>query len=116
MFKIFKRDKLSVPVSQGVIAGIMEVAYIMLVAVFVVATDNLFASPRSGVMIFGIVCVLSLLVLSVAVSGVLVFSWPAYYFMERKYKEAVNCFIATAASIFVIFAIIFILASLATLF
>lgn len=116
MFKIFNRDRVSVPVSQGVVAGIMEVAYITLVAVFIVATDNLFASPRSGVMIFGIICVLSLLVLSVAVSGTLIFGWPVYYFMEKKYKEAINSFIASAVSIFVIFAIIFILASLVSLF
>lgn len=103
----FSRDRLSTPVGQGVVAGIMEVAYIVLVAVFMVATESLFATARPTIIIFGIIALLSLLVLSVAVSGVLMFVWPVHYFVEKKYKESLYAFLATAVTMFVIFAIVF---------
>jgi hypothetical protein len=113
--KIFNRDKLSAPVANGVVAGIMEVAYIVILAIFMVATESLFSAPQAWVMIFGIVAFLCLLVLSVAVSGVLIFGWPAYYFLEKQYKEALYAFLATTVSVFVIFAIIFLITSLSSL-
>ncbi len=111
----FGRDKLATPVGQGVIAGIMEVAYIVLVAIFMVATESLFATANPATIIFGIIAFLSLLVLSVAIAGVLVFAWPAYYFIEKKYQEALYAFLATAATIFVIFTLVFLGAALTTL-
>jgi magnesium-transporting ATPase (P-type) len=112
---IFNRDRLSTPVGQGVVAGIMQVAYIVLVAVFMIATESLFSTPKALIMIFGIVAFLCLLVLSVAVTGVIVFIWPAYYFSERKYKESLYSFMATVGTIFVIFAVIFIFSALTSL-
>lgn len=116
-FNFFRRDKESGPVSQGVVTGIMEVCYIALVAIFMVGTGGFFngneLSPWMNV--FGIICMLSLLVLSVGISGLLVFGWPLHYFMERKYEEAVSAFFATIIAMFVIFAIIFIGASLTSL-
>lgn len=114
--KFWRRDKLSTPVAHGVVSGIMQVCYIVLVAFFMGATENLFSASKPGLMIFGIICVLSLLVLSVAISGVLIFGWSAYYFLEKKYREALNCFVAVSTTIFVIFAIIFILATIVSLF
>jgi hypothetical protein len=110
--RFLNRDKLSMPVGQGVIAGIMEVCYIALVSIFIVGTQSFFSNSQSWMAVFGIVGFLSLLVLSVAVSGVLVFGYPAQYFMERKYKEALSTLISTAATMFVILAIIFLAASL----
>ncbi|MFA6526604.1 MAG: hypothetical protein WCT26_04310 [Candidatus Buchananbacteria bacterium] len=113
-FKLFNRDKESAPVGQGVVTGIMEVCYIALVAIFMVGTQSFLrdTAPSAWLNIFGIISMLSLLVLSVGISGLLVFGWPVHYVMERKYEEALSSFLATIASMFVIFAIIFLGASL----
>jgi len=113
-FRLFNRDKESTPVGQGVVTGIMEVCYIALVAIFLVGTQAFFnnTSPSPWMNVFGIVCLLSLLVLSVGISGLFVFGWPAHYVMEKKYEEALASFFATVVTMFVIFAIIFIGASL----
>lgn len=113
----FNRDRISGPVGQGVITGIMEVCYIALVAIFMVGTQSFFnsAAPSPWLNVFGIVCLLSLLVLSVGISGVLVFGWPIHFVMEKKYDQALSSFIATIATMFVIFGLIFSVASLTTL-
>ncbi len=116
-FRLFNHDKESAPVGQGVLAGLMEVCYIALVAIFMVGSQSFLSNKTDTpwVTVFGIICLLSLLVLSVGVSGLLVFGWPAHYFMERKYNEAIASIGATVATMFVIFAIIFIGASLVSL-
>lgn len=113
--KLFHRDRLSAPAGQGVVAGITEVAYIALVAIFIAGTDSIFSSPSPWGMVFGVVSVLSLLVMSAAISGVLIFGWPIRYFWENKYKEALTSFLATMAAMFVIFAAIFLIAAISTL-
>lgn len=111
------RDRFTTPVGQGVITGVMEVCYIALVAIFMVGTESFFSNtaPSPWLNVFGIVCLLSLLVLSVGISGVLVFGWPTHYVMEKKYDNALSAFIATVATMFVIFGLIFSVASLTTL-
>ncbi len=112
--KFFHRDRLSTPVAQGVVAGITEVAYITLVAIFIAGTDSIFSSPSPWGLVFGIISILSLLVMSVAISGVLVFGWPIRYFWENKYQEALFSFLATMAAMFIIFATIFLIAIIST--
>jgi len=92
----------------------MEVCYIALVALFLVGTQSFFdnTAPSPWVNVFGIICMLSLLVLSVGMSGLFVFGWPVHYVMERKYEKALAAFFATVITMFVIFAIIFLGASL----
>ena len=112
--RFFNRAKGTTPIGQGVITGIMEVCYISLVAIFMVGAQSfLNNAPSSPWMnVFGIICMLSILVFSVGISGVLVFGWPAHYFMEHKYEQALSSFIATAATMFVIFSMIFLGVSL----
>jgi hypothetical protein len=114
--KLFNRDKLSTPVGRGVLAGIMEMSYIVLVVVFMMATESLMKPEKPGIMVAGMLVFLGLLVLSVAITGVLVFVWPAYYFIEKKYKESLYAFLGTAVTIFVIFAIVFLSATIVSLF
>lgn len=116
-FKLFRRDKQSAPVGQGVLTGLMEVCYIALVAIFMVGTNSFFSNvpASSWLNVFGIICLLSLFVLSVGVSGLLVFGWPAHYIMEHKYKEALAAILGTIFTMFVIFALIFFGASLVSL-
>ena len=113
--KLFHRDRLSTPVGQGVVAGITEAAYIVLVAVFIAGTETVFSSPASWNIVFGMVSLLVLLVMSVAISGALIFGWPARYFMEKKYKESLASFLAAIATMFVVFAVIFLVAAVSTL-
>jgi len=113
---LFSKDNISTPVGKGVVAGITEIAYITLVAIFMVATETLFATSQPWVMIFGIIAFLSLLILSIAISAVVVFVWPLQYFLEGKYKEARYCFLSVAGTIFVIFTIIFLVAIISMLF
>jgi len=109
-FNLFNRDRISGPVGQGVVAGLMELAYIALVAVFMVGTQALVANQTASWMaVFGILVFLSLFVVSAAVSGVLTLGYPLYYFLEHKYKEALYAFLGTVATMFVIFAIIFLI-------
>jgi hypothetical protein len=115
MFKLFSRDRVSGPVGQGTLAGVAEALYIALVAVFMASTQVLFATPTVFSAIFGIVAFLLLFVMSVAISGFLVFGWPAYYFLEKKYREAMFAFAGTVGTMFVIFAGIFIAVAIASL-
>lgn len=110
--KIWSRDKFSTPMGQGAAAGLTEICYIMLVAIFMVGTESLFAAASPWVSIFGIVAVLALFVMSVAVSGVLLLGWPLYYFLERKYKEGLYALSGSIIMMFAIFAVIFIAAAL----
>jgi len=107
-FNPFKRDHWSAPVGQGVVAGLMEVCYIALVAIFMIGTQTFLVTVDPWAAVFGIIAFLSLLVLSVAVSGVIIFGWPARYFLEKKFSEALASFIGVVGAMFVIFAIIFI--------
>jgi hypothetical protein len=107
---LFHRDRLSGPVGHGVVAGLMELAYIALVAIFMVGTQPLMANQpdsASWSMVFGFLAFLSLFVFSAAVSGIIVLGYPFYYFTERKYKEALYAFLGTLVTMFVVFAIIF---------
>jgi hypothetical protein len=115
--KLFTKDNLlSKPVLQGFICGLLEVAYILLIGIFIAGTESLFAGPKSWMIILGIVAFLILVVLSVAVTAVLVFYWPLYYFFERKFEEARLSFLGVVSSLFLIFMLIFLLTTLASLF
>ncbi len=114
--KFFHKDAFSTPAGQGAAAGLTEICYIALVAIFIAGTESLFATTSAWVAVFGIIAVLSLLVMSVAISGVLLLGWPAYYFLERKYKEGLYALSGSIAAMFVIFAAIFISAALLSVF
>ena len=115
-WNIFKHDKFSTPMGQGAAAGLTETCYILLIAIFMAGTESLFATAEPWVAVFGIIAVLLLLVLSVAVSGILLLGWPIYYFLERKYKEGLYALTGSVIAMFVIFAVIFIAALLISLF
>lgn len=115
MFKLFFKDRVSTPAGQGAIAGVAEAFYIALVAVFMASTQILFATPNASNVVFGIISFLILFVISVAISGFLVFGWPIHYFLEKKYREAVFAFAGTIATMFIIFALLFVAVALISL-
>lgn len=113
--KLFSRDRVSTPAGQGAIAGVAEVLYVGLIAIFMTSTQLLFSAPDAFSVIFGIVSFLLLLVISVSVSAFLVFGWPIHYFLEKKYREATYAFMSTIGTMFVLFAVIFVAVAIISL-
>ena len=97
-------------IGKGIIAGIIQTAYIILVCMFVLSAGAIFPA-NSPFIIMGLVAFLILLVISVAVSGVIIFAIPAYLFFQKKYKEALS-FIGSVLVTMLLFFIIFISLSL----
>ncbi|MEI6288779.1 MAG: hypothetical protein WCP18_04405 [bacterium] len=109
LFKSKKIDEHDVAL-HGIIAGLLESVYVLLVGVMFLLVQSFSSGPAQPgglVVVLFFASFLTLLVLSVAISGVLVFGLPAYYFLQKKYREGVVAVLATIATvaIFLIFAI-----------
>jgi len=101
-------------ISQGVVAGLTESAYIILVSIFLLATEVFFPA-QSGLVIFGIVALVILFVLSAAISVALVFGYPVYYLINKQFKEALFAFIGTGLILFIVFALVLIVSVLTSI-
>jgi len=108
---MFKRDKVS-PIGDGILAGVLEVGFAFILSIFLVGSQTFLQTPHPWLVVFGIVAFLCLIVISAAISAVLVLGWPFYYFLEKKYREALQALAATLITMFVFFAIMFLLVSL----
>ncbi len=73
---------------RAVFCGIGEALYIAFVASFAFIGGQMFPDESTG-MIFNMASVLIILVIGVAVSALLIFGYPLYYFSQKKYREAV---------------------------
>ncbi len=82
----------------GAIAGLFEVVYIILVAVFMLLAQSLFPASPSGVIV-GMVSFLIVFVFSALISGVIMLSLPLYYAIQNKYKEALIVLFSSAFSL-----------------
>lgn len=70
----------------GILMGFLETLFVVLVTLFMDwASRNL---PSLDNFLFGAI-ILLLLVLGVAISGILVFGYPALLAIERRFKEAI---------------------------
>ncbi len=96
---------------RAMIAGLLELAYIVVVAFFFAAAGAAFSAGPEAVII-GAVTFLILLVMSVAVSGVLVFGYPVYYLLRRQEEEAILAIKVTLGTMAVAFIFLFFLAVL----
>jgi len=97
-------------VTAGICGGLGEAIYCFLIALFfsLMEKNSLVELPRTFAPLF----MLLLLVVSAAVSGLLVFGYPAYLAMQQKYKSAAiaaGSAIATLAVIFLALLVIFVL-------
>jgi len=92
-------------VTHGFIAGMVEVAYIILVGIFFVIAEAIFP-PSSELLIFGSVALIILLVFSVALSAVLLFGHPLNYLLDNKKAEAKECLCAAMLTLFGAFSLI----------
>jgi len=107
---MFKKQKIneSEVMKFGFLGGLAEAGYIFLVILVMTVLDKAMPSPphiMAGFM------VLSLLVFSVAVSGVLVFGYPAYLGFQKRYVEALMTLATTMVTIAIVGIGVFILAS-----
>ncbi len=92
-------------VKKGISSGLVEVIFIILVAFFFIAAETLLPD-KSGSMVLGIASVLVLLVIGAAVAGALVFGWPLYLALQKKYQEAVLVFCCTLATLLAFFVLV----------
>lgn len=83
----------------GLLGGILEVFYIVLVVFFMQGAENWF----SGSGVFTGVLVLTLLVFSASVSGLLVLGYPVYLALQKNYKEAIYTVLLSLLVIFIMF-------------
>lgn len=86
-------------VTHGFIAGMVEVAYVILVGIFFVIAEAIFP-PSSELLVFGSVALIILLVFSAALSLVLLFGQPLSYLMDGKKVEAKECLGAAMLTLF----------------
>jgi len=69
----------------GLFQALGVVAYCSLIALFFNFLENYFGNPPK---IVSMIVILSLLVLSVAITGLIVFGYPTYLVLNKKIKEA----------------------------
>ena len=98
---ILKKKKIndSEVLKFGFLGGIAQATYVFLVIVFMTVVDK--AAPPQPNIATGFL-VLLLLVFSVAVSGVLVFGYPAYLAFQKRFNEALMTAAITLATLAII--------------
>lgn len=100
--KLTKKDTLK----YGIGAGVAQLAYIVLVVLIMLAMDNFLQGSSAYGGPLAMLLVLILLVFSAAVSGMIVFCYPAYLFLQKEYKAAVCTLVKTLATLLIGFLII----------
>jgi len=103
---MFKKHKIndSVVLKFGFLGGVAEAAYILLVVSLMTFLEQIM--PKSPEGIVAPLLILLLFVFSAAVSGILVFGYPAYLAFQKRFSEA----LMTAVTTLITMAIIGILA------
>lgn len=86
-------------VFYGSIAGFLVVIYCCLMALFMFNMDHYFRN--AGNTIITIAIILMLLVISAAITGTLVFAYPAYLFINKKFKEGICSLVSNLAAIII---------------
>ncbi|MCX6740049.1 MAG: hypothetical protein NTZ49_02360 [Candidatus Parcubacteria bacterium] len=99
----FNKEKFSQKevIKWGVVAGLAEVIYVILVVLFMTLMDKYMSSPNPAIL--NIFSVLILFVISAGISGLFVFGFPAYLALQKQYKEALWTICATFATILLSF-------------
>jgi hypothetical protein len=100
-----KKTSAAEAVTHGFIAGMVEAAYIILVAIFFIIAEAIFP-PSSELLVFGAVALIILLVFSAALSLILIFCHPLNYLLAGKKIEAKECLGATMLTLFGAFSLV----------
>lgn len=108
---MFKKQKIneSEVLKFGFLGGIAEAAYVFLVICLMTTLDKTVSPTPNFIAGF---LVLILLVFSVAVSGILVFGYPAYLAFQKRFAEALMTGITTLVTLAIIGILVFILISI----
>lgn len=88
----------------GIGAGVIELAYIILVVLVMMGLDRFMRNENSGPL--AMLLVLILLVLSAAISGIVVFGYPAYLALQKSYKEALLTLLTSLITIIIGFLLV----------
>lgn len=107
LFNLFSKKKVSQSelFKLGAIAGLLQVVYIILVAVFMILAQSIFPD-NSDAVIIGIVSFLIVFVFSAMVSGAILLGLPLYFAMQKQYKDALTVLASSAFSMIAILIII----------
>ena len=100
-----KKIDLTEVAKKGMVAAILEIGFILFVGAYAIVSEGLF-HPGSKSMIFGIASVLILLVTGVALSGLLILGYPAYYFLQKEYKAGIVFWGASLSTLITFFILI----------
>lgn len=84
---MFKKIDKSLLYKKGVWAGIAQMLYIILIVILISSIDKFMAENAGGAL--SMVAVLLLLVFSAGISGALIFGYPVYFALQKKYHEAI---------------------------
>ena len=93
----------------GFLGGIAEATYILMVALFIQVMAV--AGPSGEGHVGNIIMFLIVFVFSAAVSGLLVFGYPAYLAIQERYVEGLMTAVTTLVSLAIIGILMFILLS-----
>lgn len=94
-----KKANAAEAVTHGFIGGMVEVAYIILLAVFFIVAE-LVLPPSPQLVVFGAVALIIMFVFSAALSLTLVFGHPINYLLAGKKDQAKECLAATMLTLF----------------
>lgn len=95
----------------GFLGGIAQATYILMVALFIQVMAVAGPAGKKG-QIGEIIMFLIVFVFSVAVSGLLVFGYPAYLAIQKRYVEGLMTAVTTLVSLAIIGILMFILLSI----
>lgn len=91
-------------INYGILSGLLESIYVILVGLFMFTTDRMFSSDETPVINF--VGFLLLFVFSAGISGIIVFGYPIYLFTKQQYSSAIQTVIATFVTLLVLLAVV----------
>ncbi|MBU4360313.1 hypothetical protein KKA66_00430 [Patescibacteria group bacterium] len=100
----FKKQNKNEFIKWGIAGGFLECVYVFLV----ILLFNIISNNNSKINEFmtGGLFMLLLFVVSVLVSGMLVFGKPVRLVLDKKISQAINTFFVTLVTIFIIFVIV----------
>ncbi len=105
MFKSKKLNKAEI-YKWGIGTGIAQLAYIVLVVLIIMAMDQIMKETAAYGGPLAMLLVLILLVFSAAISGLMIFAYPAYLFLQKNYKQAVCTVLTSLATILIGFLLV----------
>jgi hypothetical protein len=101
MFKKMNKNEIY---KKGIGAGLAQIVYIILVVLLVLFLDRFMNDSAGGSL--AMLSILILLVFSVAVSGFLVFGFPALFALQKKYNEAIMTLLVTFLTLLLSFIVV----------